>query len=94
MGVSSRFGYTAADCDGTFVLLEQETLDDETYEDWPVNVPPFTLVIFTLNQNRMTKHIGIVSVNYVGTALCYRSICAEVASVMGEYRHPEITIPY
>ena len=40
----------------------------------------------------MTKHIGIVSVNYEGTALCYRSICEEAASVMGEYRHPQITI--
>jgi aspartate racemase len=40
----------------------------------------------------MSKHIGIVSVNYEGTALCYRSICAEAASVMGEYQHPQITI--
>ena len=40
----------------------------------------------------MAKHIGIVSVNYEGTALCYRSICAEAASVMGEYQHPQITI--
>ena len=40
----------------------------------------------------MPKHIGIVSVNYEGTALCYRSICSEAASVMGEYRHPQISI--
>jgi aspartate racemase len=40
----------------------------------------------------MTKHIGIVSVNYEGTSLCYRSICQEAASVMGEYEHPQITI--
>jgi aspartate racemase len=40
----------------------------------------------------MTKHIGIVSVNYEGTALCYRSICREAVSVMGEYQHPQITI--
>jgi aspartate racemase len=40
----------------------------------------------------MAKQIGIVSVNYEGTALCYRSICIEAASLMGEYRHPEITI--
>ncbi len=40
----------------------------------------------------MVKHIGIVSVNYEGTALCYRSICIEAASVMGEYQHPQITI--
>jgi aspartate racemase len=40
----------------------------------------------------MTKHIGIVSVSHEGAALCYRSICAEAPAVMGEYRHPEITI--
>ena len=40
----------------------------------------------------MTKHIGIVSVNYEGTALCYRSICEEAAVVMGQYQHPEMTI--
>jgi aspartate racemase len=40
----------------------------------------------------MSKHIGIVSVNYEGTALCYRSICIEAASLMGEYQHPQITI--
>ncbi|MGH9904961.1 MAG: aspartate/glutamate racemase family protein, partial [Pyrinomonadaceae bacterium] len=40
----------------------------------------------------MAKHIGIVSVNYEGTALCYRSICIEAASVMGEHQHPQITI--
>ena len=40
----------------------------------------------------MTKHIGIVSVNYEGTALCYQSICAQAAAVMGEYQHPPITI--
>ena len=40
----------------------------------------------------MALHIGIVSANYEGTALCYRSICIEAASVMGEYQHPQITI--
>lgn len=40
----------------------------------------------------MSKHIGIVSVNYEGTALCYRSICEEAAAVMGQYQHPEMTI--
>jgi aspartate racemase len=40
----------------------------------------------------MAKHIGIVSVNYEGTALCYQTICAEAPSVMGEYQHPQITI--
>jgi len=40
----------------------------------------------------MAKHIGIVSVNYEGTALCYQTICAEAAAAMGEYQHPQITI--
>ena len=40
----------------------------------------------------MTKHIGIVAVSYEGAALCYQTICAEAESVMGEYRHPEITL--
>jgi aspartate racemase len=40
----------------------------------------------------MSKHIGIVSVNYEGTALCYRSICTEAAAVLGEHQHPQITI--
>jgi aspartate racemase len=40
----------------------------------------------------MAKHIGIVSVNYEGTAFCYRSICTKAASVLGEYQHPQITI--
>jgi aspartate racemase len=40
----------------------------------------------------MTKHIGIVSVNYEGTSLCYRTICIEAAKLMGEYQHPQITI--
>ena len=40
----------------------------------------------------MPKHIGIVSVNYEGTALCYRSICTEAASILGEYQHPQISI--
>jgi aspartate racemase len=40
----------------------------------------------------MAKHIGIVAVSYEGAALCYQSICAEAAEVMGEHRHPEITM--
>ncbi|HEX6729562.1 MAG TPA: amino acid racemase [Pyrinomonadaceae bacterium] len=40
----------------------------------------------------MSKHIGMVSVSYEGAALCYQTICAEAASVMGEYQHPQITI--
>ena len=40
----------------------------------------------------MAKHIGIVSVSYEGAALCYQSICSEAEFVMGEHRHPEITL--
>jgi aspartate racemase len=40
----------------------------------------------------MPKHIGIVSVNYEGTALCYQSICEQASSAMGEYQHPQISI--
>lgn len=40
----------------------------------------------------MAKHIGIASVTYEGAALCYRTICVEAALVMGEDRHPEITL--
>lgn len=40
----------------------------------------------------MAKHIGIVSVSYEGAALCYREICIEAASLMGEHQHPQISI--
>ncbi|HSE98779.1 MAG TPA: amino acid racemase [Blastocatellia bacterium] len=40
----------------------------------------------------MAKHIGIVTMSYEGAALCYQTICAEAASVMGEHHHPEITM--
>jgi len=40
----------------------------------------------------MAKHIGIVACSAEGAALCYRTICAEAPSEMGEHRHPEITM--
>jgi len=40
----------------------------------------------------MAKHIGIVAMSYEGAALCYQTICAEAASLMGEHNHPEITL--
>lgn len=40
----------------------------------------------------MAKHIGIVACSAEGAALCYRTVCAEAPSKMGEHRHPEITI--
>jgi aspartate racemase len=40
----------------------------------------------------MTKHIGIVAGSAEGAALCYRTICSEAPSLMGEHNHPEITM--
>ena len=40
----------------------------------------------------MAKHIGIVAGSAEGAALCYRTICIEAASIMGEHNHPEITM--
>jgi len=40
----------------------------------------------------MAKHIGIVACSAEGAALCYRTICAEAPSIMGEHMHPEVTM--
>ena len=40
----------------------------------------------------MAKHIGIVACSAEGAALCYRTICVEAPSEMGEHRHPEISM--
>jgi len=40
----------------------------------------------------MAKHIGIVACSAEGAALCYRTICTEAPRLMGEERHPEITM--
>lgn len=40
----------------------------------------------------MSKHIGIVACSAEGAALCYRTICAEAAALMGEHAHPEISL--
>ncbi len=40
----------------------------------------------------MAKHIGIVACSAEGAALCYRTICTEAPSLMGEHMHPEITM--
>jgi aspartate racemase len=40
----------------------------------------------------MTQHIGIVACSAEGAALCYRTICLEAISLMGEHNHPEITM--
>ena len=40
----------------------------------------------------MAKHIGIVACSAEGAALCYRTICSEAPHIMGEHRHPEISM--
>jgi len=40
----------------------------------------------------MTQHIGIVACSAEGAALCYRTICLEAPSLLGEHNHPEITM--
>ena len=40
----------------------------------------------------MTRHIGIVACSAEGAALCYRTICAEAAALMGEHMHPEVSM--
>jgi len=37
-------------------------------------------------------HIGIVGCSAEGAALCYRTICAKGAQVLGPHAHPEITM--
>ena len=37
-------------------------------------------------------HIGIVAVSAEGAALCYRTICAEGAQLIGAHLHPEISM--
>jgi aspartate racemase len=38
------------------------------------------------------SHIGIVACSAEGAALCYRTICAEGARLLGPYAHPEISM--
>ncbi len=40
----------------------------------------------------MALHIGIVACSAEGAALCYRTICAEGAALMGTHNHPEISL--
>ena len=40
----------------------------------------------------MAQHIGIVACSAEGAALCYRTICAEGAQLMGPHDHPEISM--
>lgn len=40
----------------------------------------------------MARHIGIVAVSAEGAALCYRTLCAEGAALLGRHAHPEVTM--
>jgi len=40
----------------------------------------------------MPQHIGIVACSAEGAALCYRTICAEGASLLGPHAHPEVSM--
>ena len=40
----------------------------------------------------MTRHIGIVACSAEGAALCYRTICAEGAALLGARAHPEVSM--
>lgn len=40
----------------------------------------------------MPQHIGIVACSAEGAALCYRTICAEGAALVGRHGHPEVSM--
>jgi aspartate racemase len=40
----------------------------------------------------MPDHIGIVACSAEGAALCYRTICAEGAGLLGPHAHPEVSM--
>lgn len=40
----------------------------------------------------MPQHIGIVACSAEGAALCYRTLCAEGASLLGRHAHPEVSM--
>ncbi len=45
----------------------------------------------TRRMNRC-RHVGIVAVSAEGAALCYRTICAESAPILGPHDHPQVTM--
>ena len=42
--------------------------------------------------NDVPRHIGIVACSAEGAALCYRTVCAEGAQVLGTHGHPEVSM--
>ena len=45
-----------------------------------------------MSQQIGPQHIGIVACSAEGAALCYRTICAEGAGLLGPHAHPEISL--
>ena len=45
-----------------------------------------------MNERTISKHIGIVGGSAEGAALCYRTICVEAETAMGEHMHPEVSM--
>jgi aspartate racemase len=41
---------------------------------------------------KRASHIGIVACSAEGASLCYRTICAEGAQILGEHNHPEVSM--
>ena len=40
----------------------------------------------------MPLHVGIIACSAEGAALCYRTICAEGARLLGPHAHPEVSM--
>ncbi len=54
---------------------------------------PVTLTTFSKQTPKIQpKHIGIVACSAEGAALCYRTICAEGAQLLGPHAHPEVSM--
>jgi aspartate racemase len=43
-------------------------------------------------RNDVPRHIGIVACSAEGAALCYRTVCAEGAQVLGTHDHPDVSM--
>jgi aspartate racemase len=45
-----------------------------------------------VNVIHRVDHVGIVACSAEGAALCYRTICAEGAALLGPHNHPEVSL--
>ena len=45
-----------------------------------------------MENSKKIKHIGIIGCSYEGAALCYKTICNEGSSYLGEHAHPEVSL--